>query len=94
MDQFEIVYLSFFHQRDGSLLIGVETERRGGGGWVGLNSSNSWLMGICLRIRWHFHDYIDYYGVGFSIDLLEWGAYFRDFGDKKILEIKDLKMGR
>ena len=56
MDQFEIVYLSFFYQKDGSLLIGVETDRRGGGGWVGLNSSNSRLMGICLRIRWHFHD--------------------------------------
>ena len=33
MDQFEIVYLSFFHQRDGLLLIGVETEP-GGGVWI------------------------------------------------------------
>ena len=79
MDQFEIVYLSFFHQRDGSLLIGVETERRGGGGWVGLNSSNSRLMGICLWIRWHFHDYIDYYRFGFSKDLLEWGRILSGF---------------
>ena len=28
----------------------------------------------------HFHDSIDYNGVAFSIDLLEWGGTFRIFG--------------
>ena len=29
----------------------------------------------------NFHDRIDYNGVAFSIEVLEWGpAYFRDFG--------------
>ena len=35
--------------------------------------------------RWkglHFHDWIDYNGVAFSIDLLEWGRKFSDFGGK------------
>ena len=112
MDQFEVVYLSFFHLRDGSLLIAggwgtedfgrdhmifrtivgsqlnfivqqhtppppevklcpelgiqcdtVTSERYGwvstkteGGGRErgGVNSSNSRLVGMCIRIRWHF----------------------------------------
>ena len=32
--------------------------------------------------RWmgsHFHDLIDYNGVAFSIELLEWGGKFSDF---------------
>ena len=35
--------------------------------------------------RWtgsHFHDWSDYNGVAFSIDLLEWGRKFSDFGGK------------
>ena len=31
-------------------------------------------------MRSHFHDWIDYNGVTFSIELLEWGAHFRIFG--------------
>ena len=27
----------------------------------------------------HFHDWIDYNGVVFSIELLEWGHMFSDF---------------
>ena len=38
----------------------------------------------------HFHDSIDYNGVAFSIDLLEWGGTFRIFG----VSIKGFKMGR
>ena len=27
----------------------------------------------------HFHDWIDYNGVAFSVELLEWGRTFSDF---------------
>ena len=30
----------------------------------------------------HFHDWSDYNGVTFSIDLLEWGRKFSDFWDR------------
>ena len=30
----------------------------------------------------HFHDWIDYNGVAFSIELLEWGRTFSDFWGK------------
>ena len=33
----------------------------------------------------HFHGWIDYNGVAFSIELLEWGPKFSDFGGKKVL---------
>ena len=35
----------------------------------------------------HFHDWIDFYGVAFSIELLEWGHTFSDFGGKTVLHI-------
>ena len=39
------------------------------------------LMGLCRWIGSHFHDWIDYDGVSFSIELLEHGvARFRVFG--------------
>ena len=37
------------------------------------------LMGICRWMGSHFHDRIDYNGVAFSIELLEWGRTFPDF---------------
>ena len=42
--------------------------------------------------RWtgsHFHDWSDYNGVAFSIELLEWGCRFSDFWSKQ-----GFKMGR
>ena len=33
----------------------------------------------------HFHDWIEYNGVAFSIELLEWGRIFSGFGGKNIL---------
>ena len=33
----------------------------------------------------NFQDWIDYNGVAFSIELLEWGRTFSDFGGKKAL---------
>ena len=37
------------------------------------------LMGMCRWKGSHFHDWIDYNGVAFSIELLEWGRTFSDF---------------
>ena len=37
------------------------------------------LMGICRWMGSHFHDWIDYNGVAYSIELLEWGRTFSDF---------------
>ena len=36
------------------------------------------LMGMCRWIGSHFHDWFDYNGVAFSIELLEWGRTFSD----------------
>ena len=35
----------------------------------------------------HFHDWIDYNGVAFSIELLELGRTFSDFWGKTVLHI-------
>ena len=40
------------------------------------------------NVRWmgsHLQDWIDYNGVAFSTELLEWGRIFSDFGGKKAL---------
>ena len=42
------------------------------------------LMGMCRWMGSHFHDWIDYNGVVFSIELLEWGRIFSGFGVKNI----------
>ena len=45
------------------------------------------LMGMCRWMGSHFHDWIDYNGVAFSIELLEWGRTFSVFGDERVLHI-------
>ena len=42
------------------------------------------LMGMCRWMGSHFHDWIDYNGVAFSIELLEWGHIFSGFGGMRI----------
>ena len=37
------------------------------------------LMGMCCWMGSHFHDWIEYDGAAFSIELLEWGRTFSDF---------------
>ena len=37
------------------------------------------LMAMCRWMGSHLHDWIDYNGVSFSIELLEWGRIFSDF---------------
>ena len=43
------------------------------------------LMGMCRWMGSHFHDWIDYNGVAFSTELLEWGRIFSGFWGKNIL---------
>ena len=43
------------------------------------------LMGMCHLMGSHFHLWIDYNGVAFSIQLLEWGHTFSDFWGKTAL---------
>ena len=38
------------------------------------------LMGMCRWMGSHFHDWIDYNGVAFSIEFLEWGRTFLFLG--------------
>ena len=40
------------------------------------------LIGMCHWMGSHFHDWIDYNGVAFSIELIEWGRRFSDFWSK------------
>ena len=47
------------------------------------------LIGMCRWMGSHFHDWIDYNGVAFSKELLEWGRTFSGFGGKQ-----RFKMGR
>ena len=37
------------------------------------------LIEMCRWMGSHFHVWIDYNGVAFSIELLEWGRTFSDF---------------
>ena len=39
---------------------------------------------MCRSIGLHFHDWIDYNGVSFTIELLEWGGTFRIVGVGKV----------
>ena len=40
---------------------------------------------MCRWMGSHFHDWIDDNGVAFSIELLEWGRTFSDFGIRQSL---------
>ena len=45
------------------------------------------LMGMCRCMGSHFHDWFDYHGVAFSIELREWGRTFFEFWGKTVLHI-------
>ena len=47
------------------------------------------LMGMCRWMGSHFHDWIDYNGVAFSTELLEWGRIFLGFWGKNILASRE-----
>ena len=62
--------------------------RPGGGGALPSNR----LMGMCCWMGSHFHCWIDYNGVAFSIELLEWGRIFqiRDLGVRVLWQVGSL----
>ena len=71
---------------NGTLSLFSEYLRLYPGGWEGGGALYyKRLMGMCRWMGSYFHDWIDYNGVAFSIELLEWGRTFLDFWDKKIL---------
>ena len=45
------------------------------------------LMGMCRWMGLHFHDWVDYSGVAFSKELLEWDRTFSHFWDKRVVDI-------
>ena len=49
------------------------------------------LLGMCRWMGSHFHNWTDYNGLIFLVELLEWGL---EFWDKKNLVSRDLKIGR
>ena len=49
---------------------------------------------MCRWMGLHFYNWIDYKGVAFSIELLEWGRTFLDFWGKKILLRRESKWSR
>ena len=49
-------------------------------------------IGMCRWMGSHFHDWIDYNGVAFSIDLLEWGCKFSDFWVSRDSKWKDSRL--
>ena len=44
---------------------------------------------MCRWMGSHFHDWIDYNGVAFLIELLEWGRIFSGFWGENILESRE-----
>ena len=44
---------------------------------------------MCHWMGSHFHNWIDYNGAAFSIELLEWGHIFFDLGGENILASRD-----
>ena len=51
------------------------TLKEGGGAVLPYNR----VMWMCRWMESHFHVWIDYNGVAFSIELIEWGSTFSDF---------------
>ena len=49
-------------------------------------------MGMSRWMGSHFHDWIDFNGVAFSIESLEWGRIFSDFWGKTVLHIYGQQM--
>ena len=51
-------------------------------------STGTSIVSLLLEIgRIYFHDWIDYNGVAFSIELLQWGRTFSDLWGKTVLHI-------
>ena len=65
----------FCPEKRHNLKVSFSTGGGGGGGGTFLEG----LMGMCCGMGSHFHDWVDYNGFAFSVELLEWGRTFSDF---------------
>ena len=63
------------------------------GGWGAGVLPFKRLMGMCCWIGSHFHDWIDYNGIAFSI-VTKMGRTFLDFWGKRVVHIYGLKCTR
>ena len=54
-------------------------QSRGGGGGYFLLIPIKRLLGMCCWMGSHFHNWTDYNGVTFLVELLEWGRKFLGF---------------
>ena len=59
----------------GRLVSEVKHPPPGGGGIL----PSKRLLGMCRWMGSHFHNWIDYNGVTFLVELLEWGRTFSGF---------------
>ena len=55
--------------------VGLLTREGGGGGVL----PGKRLLGMCRWMGSHFHNWTDYNGVTFLVELLEWGRKFSGF---------------
>ena len=74
----------------GSLLAILASKLGGGrgGGVAGRVLPYKRLMGMRRWMGSHFQDWIDYNGVAFSKELLEWGRTFSDFWVRKFVYLR------
>ena len=49
---------------------------------------------MCRWMGSHFHNWSDYYGVAFLIELLEWGRKFSNFGVSRESKREDSRLKR
>ena len=64
----------------------ISSVRKYSGGALPSNS----LIGMCSWMGSHFHDWIEYNEVAFSIELLEWGRIFSGFGGRIFWQVVSL----
>ena len=65
--------------------IGLQFEASDHGGWG--RGGYFLIMGISRWIQSHFHDWFEYNGVTFSIQVLEWSRTLSEFQGKTVLHI-------
>ena len=68
----------------------MQLSDRGGGGYFLVKG----YWGCAAGWGRIFHNWTDYNGVTFLVELLEWGRTFSGFWDKKVFVSRDLKIGR
>ena len=65
---------------------GEYSSPAGDGGWGGVLPYKR-LLGMCRWMGSHFHDWMDYHGVTFSRELLEWDRAISDFLGNTVLHV-------